>query len=235
MAFEITDQRRPGESGRDYAYRVLRENIMTFRLEPGDVLNEGEFSEQLGMSRTPIHESLILLKNEELVDILPHRSSSVSYISLKYIREGCFMRQILETAIIEELAGKLNEKQLKELRRNLELQKEELACQKEEISDYFFNLDDEMHWLLFKFSHRERSWRAMHSLKAHYDRIRYLDTMINRGNQKRILEEHRALYYYLMMGIPSDVSVSEFIKRHQERFLNNFPQTVAANPGYFVD
>lgn len=235
MAFEITNMRRSGESGRDYAYRVLRRNIMQFQLKPGDVLNEAELSEQLGMSRTPIHEALILLKNEDLVDILPHRSSTVSYISLKYIREGCFMRQILETAMIKELAGTLSSQQMAELKDNIRKQEEDLALHVDKISDDFFELDDELHHLLYKFSHRERIWFAMHSLNSHYDRIRYLDTLVNSVDQMQILEQHKSLYYYLLMGIPFNVNVSEFIEMHQGRFLVDFPKTIAAYPEYFVD
>lgn len=235
MAFEIMDGRRYGESGRDYAYRVLRKNIMVFKLKPGDVLNEAELSEMLGMSRTPIHEALILLKNEELVDILPHRSSTVSYISLKYIREGCFMRQILETAMIEELAGTLSPEQMKEFWDNIKRQEDDLAGHVDKISDDFFEMDDELHRLLYKFSHRERIWSAMHSLNAHYDRIRYLDTLVNAVDQKTILEQHKSLYYYLLMGIPFNVDVSEFIKMHQGRFLADFPKTIGTYPEYFVD
>ena len=235
MAFEITSKRRSGESGRDYAYRILRRNIMQFQLKPGDLLNEAELSEQLGMSRTPIHEALILLRNEELVDILPHRSSTVSYISLKYIREGCFMRQILESAMIEELAGTLSADQMEMFKENIKKQEEELALHVDKISDDFFELDDELHRLLHKFSHRERIWSAMHGLNAHYDRIRYLDTLVNAVDQMQILEQHKSLYYYLLMGIPFNVDVSKFIEMHQGRFLADFPKTVAAYPEYFVD
>lgn len=235
MALKIISKRRTGESGRDYAYRILRRNIMQLQLKPGDVLNEAELSEMLGMSRTPIHEALILLKSEELVDILPHRSSTVSYISLKYIREGCFMRQTLEAAMIEELAGTLSSEQMEEVKKNIERQEEDLARHVDRISDDFFEMDDELHRLLYKFSHRERIWSAMHSLNSHYDRIRYLDTLINAVDQKKILEQHKALYFYLLMGIPFNVNISEFIDMHQGRFLADFPKTVAAYPEYFVD
>ena len=110
---------------------------MNLYLKPGAVLNEAELSEQLGMSRTPIREALILLKNEGLVDIMPQRGSRVSHISLSLVREGYFMRRILETAIIQEIAGTLSSGQTKAMKNNLELQRQELARNVNELSDDF--------------------------------------------------------------------------------------------------
>ena len=95
MSLTIVNKRCPEETNSDYAYRLIRRNIMNLYLKPGAVLNEAELSDQLGMSRTPIREALILLKNEGLVDIMPQRGSRVSHISLSLVREGYFMRRIL--------------------------------------------------------------------------------------------------------------------------------------------
>ena len=76
MTLEVLRQRHPDENSRAYSYWALRRNIMILRLEPGAILNEAELGEQLGMSRTPIREALILLGNEGLVDILPQRGRS---------------------------------------------------------------------------------------------------------------------------------------------------------------
>ena len=144
MAFEVTDKRSADESSRDYAYRILRKNIMMLNLKPGEVLSEGDLSELLGMSRTPVHEALILLKNEDLVDILPQRGSKVSCISLNLVKEGFFMRQILEAAIISEIAGCLSREQMVLVRENLR-QQEELLAGPEPSTDQFLDLDDRMH------------------------------------------------------------------------------------------
>lgn len=48
---------------------------MSFKLLPGEPLDETVISEQFGTSRTPVREALILLKNEKLVDILPQKEA----------------------------------------------------------------------------------------------------------------------------------------------------------------
>ena len=101
----LLDVRRMDENNRAYAYRMLRKNIMTLQLQPGCQLSEAELCEQLAMSRTPVHEALMMLKSEWLVDVLPQRGSIVSKISVPYLNEGFAMRRILEPALLRGLAG----------------------------------------------------------------------------------------------------------------------------------
>lgn len=47
-------ERREHESAKSFVLRVLIDNIINTRLEPGEKLNEPELCEQLGVSRTPL-------------------------------------------------------------------------------------------------------------------------------------------------------------------------------------
>ena len=75
-------EKKQMENNREYAYRLLRDNIMTFRLVPGQSLNENELSELMHVSRTPVHEAILMLKEESLVDVFPQSGSRVSGIDL---------------------------------------------------------------------------------------------------------------------------------------------------------
>lgn len=111
--------RKEKENNRELAYRILRFNIMSLTLPPGATLNENEIAEQLSISRTPVHEALITLKAEYLVDILPQSGSFVSYISLRNIQEGLFMRSTLEPAIYKQLCGNTPMEYLQRMEENL--------------------------------------------------------------------------------------------------------------------
>ena len=50
-------ERREQESAKNFVLRVLIDNIVNIRLEPGEKLNEPELCEQLGVSRTPFREA----------------------------------------------------------------------------------------------------------------------------------------------------------------------------------
>ena len=93
-------ERRKKENNREYAYRVLRDNIMTMQLLPGETLNEAELAEIFHVSRTPVHEAVIMLKEEMLVEVYPQSGSKVSYININTLKEGYFMRSVLEPEIL---------------------------------------------------------------------------------------------------------------------------------------
>ncbi len=227
--------RHKGENNRAYAYRILRQNIMMCQLAPGETLNEAELSEAFGMSRTPIHEALSMLKNEWLVDILPQRGSSVSLIRVDYVKEGFSMRLMLEVGITEALAGRLTSEQLKQFSDNLALEAQ--AANKSEFAgaqDTFQELDNDFHELLYQFGGFERVWTAMHTATSHYDRVRYLDTAVNRVDEADILQQHKKIFNYLTIGIPSDANLKEDYEIHLGRFRSGFQNIRDAFPQYFV-
>ena len=69
------------------AYRALKAAIRENVFPPGHQAAEPEIAEQLGMSRTPVHEAIIRLQEEGLVQVLPRRGVLVCPISADDIRE----------------------------------------------------------------------------------------------------------------------------------------------------
>lgn len=231
----IFSPRLDGENNRAYAYRVLRQNIMTCQLVPGEALSEAELAEAFQMSRTPIHEALTSLKEEWLVDILPQRGSSVSFIKIDYVKEGFSMRLMLEVGITEALAGRLTSEQLKAFSDNLALESQ--AVNKADFSqpsDAFQELDNDFHELLYTFGGFERVWKAMHTATSHYDRVRYLDTAVNQVDQGDILQEHKKIFNYLTIGIPSNANLKADYELHLGRFRTGFQKVREVFPGYFI-
>ncbi len=51
-------------------HALLRDDILSLRLEPGSQLNEKDIAAQHGVSRTPVREALLRLSDEGLVDII---------------------------------------------------------------------------------------------------------------------------------------------------------------------
>ena len=198
----LLDGRRRDENTRAYAYRMLRKNIRPLRLRRGCQLSEAERCEQLAMSRTPVHEALMMLKSEWLVDVLPQRGSIVSKISVPYLNEGFAMRRILEPALLRGLAGKLTREQLNEFQELLNRQNEDLYLDQDAADDFFISLDNDFHRLLYHDSGYDRIWEAMHNVTSHMDRVRYLDSALCRGNIASVQKEHEQIFGYLRDGLP---------------------------------
>lgn len=46
--------KRSGETAREYAYRMIREQVISLELKPGEAFNDMEFAAKIGVSRTPV-------------------------------------------------------------------------------------------------------------------------------------------------------------------------------------
>ena len=165
-------ERRKKENNREYAYRVLRDNIMTMQLLPGETLNEAELAEIFHVSRTPVHEAIIMLKEEMLVEVYPQSGSKVSYININTLKEGYFMRSVLEPEILATLAGSLSQDYVEKIKENLDLQKKVLEEKNEDSIDAFFKLDNKFHQLIYQAGNKNNVWRAVRRVSSHYDRVR---------------------------------------------------------------
>ncbi|SET49321.1 GntR family transcriptional regulator [Oceanicella actignis] len=69
-------------SGARMVYEMLRDEILTLALPPGQPIDEVQLAERFGMSRTPIREALLRLAGEGLVQTLPNRSAIVAPLDL---------------------------------------------------------------------------------------------------------------------------------------------------------
>jgi DNA-binding GntR family transcriptional regulator len=91
------------ESLVDRAYREIRRRILDNEYPPAHQVLEHELAAELGMSRTPVREALIRLKNEKFIQIIPRHGMRVVPLSLDELREVYEVLTALELAAIERL------------------------------------------------------------------------------------------------------------------------------------
>ena len=107
-------------SARETAYQTIRSRIITMELKPGDPLNDRELAEELGISRTPMREALLMLNLARMVDIKPQSGTHVAPINLKLMEMEQFARYTLEKEILNRLRGRVTPRQEEEYRSNIE-------------------------------------------------------------------------------------------------------------------
>ena len=78
------------------ASEVIREAIIDGRLTPGQRLKEEELARELGMSRTPVREALLLLQSEGLVESIPRRGATVRSYAADDLDDMYQLRAVLE-------------------------------------------------------------------------------------------------------------------------------------------
>ena len=107
--------KREKETNREYALRVIRENIVKLELAPGSMISEQDIANELNLSRTPVHEAMQELSSTKIIEILPQRGSHVSLIDMDLVDEAIFVRATIESAITEMCCKQATEQDIQEL------------------------------------------------------------------------------------------------------------------------
>jgi DNA-binding GntR family transcriptional regulator len=85
-------------------YSRLKEQIVTFRLKPGESLQELRLAASFAVSRTPIREALRMLSREGLVEIRPRQGACVAAISVSDVLDAYEVRFHLEPVATRKAA-----------------------------------------------------------------------------------------------------------------------------------
>ena len=170
-------------------YASLREAILSLNLRPGDILRKPEICAALGVSRSPVSEAVARLAGEHLVRIVPQAGTYVARLSLDEIREGAFLREALELAAVEKVAGAVTDDQLGQLRRNLRLQ---AALIEDHDFAGFYQTDAAMHELILSFTGFRRVAGLADTSWVHVNRARQL-ILPAPGRIQATLTEHQAI------------------------------------------
>lgn len=221
-------ERRPNENGRDYAMRVLKDNIINLELEPGMAINDRDLAAQMGLSRTPVREAMLDLAKVKIVEIYPQRGSVVARIDYSLAEEAQFVRYVLEIAVIELVCNCIDEDGIRLLEENVALQE---FYQTHPQPQRTLELDDEFHRLLFQIAGKNQAYEVTRSLTIHFDRLRRM--AVEAVKEQKWMEDHREI-----LGAVKHRDVAR-AKRCMDRHLNRYHVDEAAireqYPQYFTD
>ncbi|ABD55024.1 GntR family transcriptional regulator [Jannaschia sp. CCS1] len=174
-------------SGR--VYHSLKDAILSLAYQPGQILRKGDICDQLGISRSPVSEAVTRLATEGLVDVVPQAGTFVARFSMDEIREGAFLREALELAAIERVAGTITDEQIILLKRNLRVQE---ALVEDGDFQGFYKMDADMHEMILGFTGYRRLAQMAETSWLQVNRARQL-ILPNPGRVADTLEEHRSI------------------------------------------
>ncbi len=164
-------ERREHESAKSFVLRVLIDNIINTRLEPGEKLNEPELCEQLGVSRTPFREAELELAQRRLIEIRPKIGTYVSLIDAELVEEVRHLRAVLEAEIARMACEKLTPADIDQLWENVALWRMYIERAQEEK---IFELDKGFHRLLYVQCGCPYWYDLVENLAPHFDRTTIL-------------------------------------------------------------
>src|SRR5207248_2271068 len=81
-------------------YALVRDAVVSGEFAPGQRLSEQELGSWLGVSRTPVREVLVRLRDDRLVEVVPQLGTFVSRISVRDLEGAQFIRQAIECAAV---------------------------------------------------------------------------------------------------------------------------------------
>jgi DNA-binding GntR family transcriptional regulator len=95
---------------------LIREAILEGRLEPGSRLTEEELARELGISRTPVREALLMLQAEGLIETAPNRGAVVRTHDADDLVDLYQLRALLEGYAARQAAARVSDEEIVLLR-----------------------------------------------------------------------------------------------------------------------
>ena len=218
----------PTASAGRQVYRALREAIVASDLAPGQRISENELAERLAVSRTPIREALIRLRDERFVQIVPQLGTFVTPISVAAVEDAQFIRESLECAAVRIAAVEADAADLAALMAGPPPGRGLRARRPRPLRV----LDDEFHAAICQLAGRPVAWEVAERVKGHLNRVRRLSLPQPRYLEEMVAE-HRQVLEALKQGDPDAAETA--LRHHLRMVLSALPAIRAQHPDYFEE
>ena len=217
-------------SARETAYQTIRSRIITMELKPGDPLNDRELAEELGISRTPMREALLMLNLARMVDIKPQSGTHVAPINLKLMEQ--FARYTLEKEILNRLRGRVTPRQEEEYRSNIETYRVlEADMSQPDRTARMLELDNAFHRKSFELCGMEAHYDHMLASLQHVERIRKFSLQTNEN--KAVCAAHTRILDAMVQNDTQELSRA--LESHLSRYKQTVEEVQRLHPDYFTD
>jgi DNA-binding GntR family transcriptional regulator len=214
-------------TNRRVVYQTLRRKMLTLELPPGAALSENELAAELGVSRTPIREGLILLSEEGLVQVFPQVGSFVSRVSPDRVADAQFLREAVELASLDDIPAEPDGVVVAALEENLRQQHAQGIGLEE-----FFALDEEFHRGLLELGGHERVWPTVVAAKGHLDRARRLGLHVSSTSTIRFADQHAEVLRAVLHG--DRVKAKSTMRQHLRAVFDDIEQIRSRSPELFT-
>ena len=209
-------------------YNHLRHLIVSMSMLPGDRVSEKLIGEQLGISRTPVHEAVQRLADEGLIEVIPRSGTFVAKIPLDTLEETMLVRSALEIAIIAKAAARITPDGVKRLEQILKLQAASINANNKK---QFHQTDEDFHAALVEISGFTSVWPLILQAKTQIDRYRQL-TLPVYGRMNEVLAEHKEVLNAIKTGDPKQAQTA--MQTHLDQVLPLLEETRKNQPDYFA-
>jgi DNA-binding GntR family transcriptional regulator len=193
----VTDS--PAVSSAERAYLHTKHLIIRGDLAGGQLISEGQICEEMGISRTPVHEAFLRLAAEQLLVLSSRKGAVVAPMSPREVQDLAEMRAAIEGAaalrIVRE--GGLAPDDLARLRTALDRQRAAILA---DDADAFIAADDEFHSDIVEAASNPIALHLFAQLRDRQQRIRNQLLRLQQGQLQPTFDDHTRLLELLEAG-----------------------------------
>lgn len=171
------------------AANEIRRRILAGYYVGGQPLRQDSLADELGISRVPVREALVLLEAEGLIKIHPHRGAVVAALSVEDIEELVRLRVMLEPVLLRQSAPRLTADDYEQLDRVLADYTGDLDANSIER---FGKRNTDLHGILYYRANSPRTESIVTTLLQANDRYARMQISYTAG-QERADREHREI------------------------------------------
>jgi DNA-binding GntR family transcriptional regulator len=201
MPIPSEHQKPTRKTAKESAFTQLQQWIIDGTLQPGEKLNDTELAEALGVSRTPIRESLQLLEVQGFVKMYPGKATQVTEVDKESINDLLPPLAALQALSAELAIRHLDESALKEL----EIINNRFAQAVRE-EDFFtaLKIDEDFHQIIVDQASNQYIHSIVASLQPHVRRLFFHNSIIL---TEESIEEHNDIIRFLKEGNKEKVAI----------------------------
>ena len=178
------------------AYQIIRAEIMSNQIKPGDILTEEKFSEQLSISRTPIRAALQQLVFDGLAMTDSNKSVIVTNVTAEDIKHLTDVRIVLETLTVRLLEKTATPEKIGQLKR---LHAKEVALSKEKDYLAMIDMDYQFHVKMAELTDNPFLVDCIQKIKTATNRFHILSGTMERYCAASV-KEHEEILGYIEKG-----------------------------------
>jgi DNA-binding GntR family transcriptional regulator len=142
----------PNDTAHNRVYLALKNELLTGRFHPGEVVTLRKLSELLGTSEMPVREAVKRLTTEHAFEVLPNRTTRVPLLTRPQVLEVLGVRKMLEARAVEEAVHHMSNRQIEHLE---EMQARMEAMTAAGEADDFTTLNKQFHFEIYALSENQ--------------------------------------------------------------------------------
>lgn len=195
MPIPSEHQRPTRITAKESVFTQLQQWIIDGTLQPGEKLNDVELAEALGVSRTPIRESLQLLEVQGFVKMFPGKATQVTEVDKESINDLLPPLAAMQALSTELAIPNLDKNTIKKLEET-----NDRFAKAVQQKDYFtaLKIDEDFHQIIVDLAENRYIHSIVASLQTHVRRLFFHNSIIL--TEKSIVE-HKEIIRLLKEGI----------------------------------